>query len=237
LVLLPDDYNMNSNNNSNSNNQNINRNVNHVDVIRDNSIMEIDSHTLVDRVHNVTEVRTRGILAKQIPSSSQPIVPPTTPLPIRTSETEQEPVIPLVVSLPIETIQPNENLGNSLKAPSQSQPIIPPMVDNSIVTGMPKVLPTPNPNLTGRKKFNPIITGENFGYNPIGQIHTTPSNINLISLPSPPLGVVLPDPSQSLKVPQNLPQPVKQPMDPPIGSNITPLKGRKARRSKPIGIM
>jgi hypothetical protein len=228
---------MNSNNNGNNNNQNVNRNVNHVDVIRDNSMTDMDSHTPIDRVHNVTGLRTRGMLAKQIPSSSQSIVPPPIPLPIRSSESEKTHVISHVVNLPIETIQPNGDLDNLSKATSQNQPIIPPMVDNSIALGMPKVLPTPNPNLTGRKKFNPIITGENFGYNPIGQIHTTPSNINLISLPSPPLGVVLPDPSQSLKVPQNLPQPVKQPMDPPIGSNITPLKGRKARRSKPIGIM
>jgi hypothetical protein len=111
------------------------------------------------------------------------------------------------------------------------------MADNSIVTRIPTVLPTLNPNLTGSKNFNPIIIGENFGYNPIGQIHTTLSNINPIPLPNLPLEVVLSEPSQSIKVPQNLPPLVKQLMDLPIGSNISPLKGRKARRSKPIGIM
>jgi hypothetical protein len=229
LILLPNDYNINSNNNGN-NNQNFNRNVNHVDVIRDNSIMEIDSHTPIDRVHNVTGIRTRGMLAKQIPSSSQPIVPPPTPLSTKSSESERTPVIPPVVNLPIETIQPNKNLDNLSKATSQSQPIIPPMVDNSLTLGMPKVLPTTNPTLMGSKNFNPIITGDTFGYNPIGQIHNIPSNTNPISLPNPPLGVVLPGPPQSIKVPQNLSQPGKQPMDPSIGSNIIPLKGRKARR-------
>jgi hypothetical protein len=120
LVLLPNDYNMNSNNNSNNNNQNVNRNVNHVDVIRDNSIIEIDSPTPIDRVHNVIGVRTRGMLAKQIPSNSQPIVPLPAPLSIGSSESKKVPVITYVVNLPIGTIPPNDNLDTSVKATSQS---------------------------------------------------------------------------------------------------------------------
>jgi hypothetical protein len=220
---------MNSNNNNNNNNQNVNRNVNHVDVIRNNSIMEIDSHTPINSIHNVTGVRKRGMLAKQIPSSSQPIVSLPVPLPSESSELEKEPVI--------ETIQPNENLGNFSKVTSQNLPILHPIVDKPFERGMPHVPPNTSNGQNGSKFFNPIINGENFGYNPIEKIHNIPSNINPISLFNPPLGVVLPEPSQLIKVSQNLPQLIKQSMNPPIGSNINPLKGRKAHRSKPIGIM
>ena len=71
----------------------------------------------------------------------------------------------------------------------------------------------------------------NPGYNPIGNI---PSDISIIN---PPIGQVIPEPSQPIRPPINFPQQVNIPVSLPIGNNIQPLKGRKARRSKPIGIM
>jgi hypothetical protein len=231
LVLLPDDYNVNSNNNTNGNNQSATRNVNHVDVIRDNSTIAMDNYTPIDNVHNVTGVRTRGMLAKQIPSSSQPIVAPPVPPPIESRGSEKEPLIPPVVNLPIDSIPSNENLSNSSKAIPPSPLIIQPIVNESLTTGMPQVLFQPSDTPVGSKNFNPIIDKDNMGYNPIGTIPSIPPIIN------PPINKVLSEPSQLIKPPQNFPQLVNILVGLSIGSNIQPLKGRKARRSKPIGIM
>jgi hypothetical protein len=139
LVQLSDDYDMksnnNNNNNNNGNNQNVNRNVNYVGVIRDNPMPNLE--ILPNRVHNVIGVRTRDMLAKQIPTSSQPIVPPPVPLPIETSGSEKEPSIPPGLNLPIATIKPTEILDNSSKANPQGQPIVQSMIENSFTTGMP----------------------------------------------------------------------------------------------------
>ena len=116
MVLLPDDYNANSNNNNNGNNQNPNRNVNHVGVIRPTSLLDTNNFMPVDSVNNVTGIRTRGTLAKQIPSSSQPIVVPPILPPIESNGLDKEPVNFPVINLPIDTIPSHENLDNSSKA-------------------------------------------------------------------------------------------------------------------------
>ena len=123
MVLLPDDYNVNSNNNNSGNNQNATRNVNHVDVIRDNSPMAMNNYIPIDSVHNVSRVRTRGMLAKQILSSSQPIVILPAHPPIELSGLEKESLISHVVPLPLDCAPSNENLGNSSKVILQNQPL------------------------------------------------------------------------------------------------------------------
>jgi hypothetical protein len=231
LVLLPNDYNVNSNNNTNGNTQNATRNVNHVDVIRDNLPIEMVNYTPIDSIHNVIGVRTRGMLAKQIPSSSQPIVAPPIPPPIESSGSEKEPLIPPVVNLPIDSVPSNANLGNSSKEIPQNPLISQPIGNDSLTTGMPQVLFHPSNTLVGSKIFNPIVNKGNIGYTPIGTIPSIPPIIN------PPIDKVLSEPSQPIEPPQNFPQLVNILVDLPMDSNIQPLKGRKARRSKPIGIM
>jgi hypothetical protein len=117
-------------------------------------------------------------LAKQIPTSSQPIVPPPVPLLIETSGLEKEPSIPPGVNLPIATIKPTEILDNSSKANPQGQPIVQSMMENSFTIGMPQVPSTLNDPPMGNKIFNPIINGETLGYNLVGSTPTIPANIN-----------------------------------------------------------
>ena len=87
---------------------------------------------------------------------------------------------------------------------------------------MPQVLFQPKDTQIGSKNFNPIVDQGNIGYNPIGTIPSKPPIINS------PIDKVLPEPSQPIKPLQNFPQPVNIPVGLPIGSNIQPLKGRKA---------
>ena len=99
--------------------------------------MAMNNFLPIDSIHNVIGVITRDMLAKKIPSSSQPIIMPLVFPPIESSGLEKEPVMSPVVNLPIDIVTSHEILGNSLRASFQSQPPVQPLVNESYTTGMP----------------------------------------------------------------------------------------------------
>jgi hypothetical protein len=145
----------------------------------------------------VTRVRKRGMLAKQNPSNSQPIVFNNVPFPIGSNEVEKEAPIQPMVSLPNKTIKPNGGLIDPIMETSKDQPIVQPTMDNSFEIGMPKVPSSLDTKHRRSKNFNPIVNGGDFGCNPIDDVIKIPSIANLISLINPPIGIVLLEPSNS----------------------------------------